>query len=325
MTATPPYDSNRSEWDRYISVCGEIDDEIFVPELVKTGDLCCHQDYIYFNYPSADELDIIEGHNRRVDDFLDELSEEGIIHSLATENFIFKDPDKYLDICFDDEENFVGFLKLLDLADEYIPDDIEAMFLNHHTKIKFDTGLQFVYDHSELFPEKIHETVIDKLKKFKLIERNRVRITSDIKINRLMLQSVGKMESIRAICNAEFDNLGNDLRMLILGDYIRKDYLSDIGTNNPFTQIGIVPIFETIRRSMGTEVKVGVLTGSLVILPEKSLREIGAIVKDRGYKLNYSELIDGYVMIDSFSHSSRMVNLVTEAFQRGHIEILIVI
>ncbi len=35
LTATPPYDANKTEWERYISVSGEIDDEIFVPELVK--------------------------------------------------------------------------------------------------------------------------------------------------------------------------------------------------------------------------------------------------------------------------------------------------
>ena len=40
LTATPPYDANTTEWQRYISICGEIDEEIFVPELVKQGTLC---------------------------------------------------------------------------------------------------------------------------------------------------------------------------------------------------------------------------------------------------------------------------------------------
>lgn len=35
LTATPPYDSNVSQWERYIKLCGEIDEEITVPELVK--------------------------------------------------------------------------------------------------------------------------------------------------------------------------------------------------------------------------------------------------------------------------------------------------
>ncbi len=57
LTATPPYDSTFAEWERYISICGEIDDEIFVPELVKENTLCPHQDYIIFNYPTKKETD----------------------------------------------------------------------------------------------------------------------------------------------------------------------------------------------------------------------------------------------------------------------------
>ena len=34
LTATPPYDSSAAEWERYVRVCGPIDAEIFVPELV---------------------------------------------------------------------------------------------------------------------------------------------------------------------------------------------------------------------------------------------------------------------------------------------------
>lgn len=52
LTATLPYDTTPAEWERYTSVCGEIDDEIFVPELVKENTLCPHQDYILFNYPT---------------------------------------------------------------------------------------------------------------------------------------------------------------------------------------------------------------------------------------------------------------------------------
>ena len=55
LTATPPYDSEYSEWKKYISLCGEIDAEITVPELVKANNLCPHQDYIYFSYPTQEE------------------------------------------------------------------------------------------------------------------------------------------------------------------------------------------------------------------------------------------------------------------------------
>lgn len=47
LTATPPYDSTPALWTRYMNMCGEIDEEITIPELVKEGSLCPHQDYVY--------------------------------------------------------------------------------------------------------------------------------------------------------------------------------------------------------------------------------------------------------------------------------------
>ena len=55
LTATPPYDSTPAQWERYCNMCGPVDEEISVPELVKEGSLCPHQDYVYFNYPSIEE------------------------------------------------------------------------------------------------------------------------------------------------------------------------------------------------------------------------------------------------------------------------------
>ena len=35
LTATPPYDSTPAMWTRYMNMCGDIDEEITIPELVK--------------------------------------------------------------------------------------------------------------------------------------------------------------------------------------------------------------------------------------------------------------------------------------------------
>lgn len=49
LTATPPYDVTIAEWQRYIELNGTVDTEITVPELILEGDLCPHQDYVYFS------------------------------------------------------------------------------------------------------------------------------------------------------------------------------------------------------------------------------------------------------------------------------------
>ncbi|MGH6613294.1 DEAD/DEAH box helicase [Sphingomonas sp.] len=55
LTATPPYDVEYTEWVRYETLCGPIDAEIPVPELVRNGDLCPHQDYVHVSQPTGSE------------------------------------------------------------------------------------------------------------------------------------------------------------------------------------------------------------------------------------------------------------------------------
>ncbi len=56
LTATPPYDASLAEWNRYEKLCGPIDLEIGIPELVRNGDLCPHQDHLILCEPTQDAL-----------------------------------------------------------------------------------------------------------------------------------------------------------------------------------------------------------------------------------------------------------------------------
>ena len=76
LTATPPYDSNKAMWERYMSMCGEIDEEITIPELVKEGSLCPHQDFVYFNYPTEEEQAEVSKFGQRVTDMINRLLQD---------------------------------------------------------------------------------------------------------------------------------------------------------------------------------------------------------------------------------------------------------
>ena len=78
----------------------------------------------------------------------------------------------------------------------------------------------------------------------------------------MLVSSNGKLESIRQIVAAESRQLGGALRMLILTDYIRRDMMELVGTQQPVGVIGTVPVFETVRRAVGRDVSVAMLTGS---------------------------------------------------------------
>ncbi|MBO4516200.1 DEAD/DEAH box helicase family protein [bacterium] len=70
LTATPPYDVEENEWKRYEEVCGIIDAEISTPELVATGDLCPHQDYVIFSHATKAEQYEINRIKKGVNDFM---------------------------------------------------------------------------------------------------------------------------------------------------------------------------------------------------------------------------------------------------------------
>ena len=76
LTATPPYDADLKTWQRYIDLCGEIDAEISVPELVTVNNLCPHQDYIYFNYPTDQEMENIRNYDKRLNALVNEMKND---------------------------------------------------------------------------------------------------------------------------------------------------------------------------------------------------------------------------------------------------------
>jgi hypothetical protein len=73
LTATPPYDVVGAEWERYLSLCGTIDAEIAVPELVKAATLCPHEDLVWLSTcPDADR-GLLSRHRRCVQNLTIEL------------------------------------------------------------------------------------------------------------------------------------------------------------------------------------------------------------------------------------------------------------
>ena len=74
----------------------------------------------------------------------------------------------------------------------------------------------------------------------------------------------------------------NNLRQLVLTDFIRKDFQVHLGDKNAqFTQLGVLSYFESIRREMIEQtwtVPVAVLTGSLVIIPTSAKEHLERLI-----------------------------------------------
>ena len=75
LTGTPPYDVSPNEWNNYSSLCGPVDAEISIPELVKAGNLCPHQDLIYFSNLTDEEEQILWDFESNRNSFFKEIND----------------------------------------------------------------------------------------------------------------------------------------------------------------------------------------------------------------------------------------------------------
>lgn len=329
LTATPPYDSTPSEWAKYIAVCGEIDDEISTPLLVAQGTLCPHQDYVYFNYPTEQELKVLSDYSHHVDACLQEIIEGDLLSRLIKASGIFESNPLIDELILDSPKGFISLLVLLEFSGTSIPKSLVRLVSPNGKLPKFtydfaENALNFVTENPLLFTEENSEEISRIVAKHGLLERKKVRLVTNEKIKRMILSSVGKLASVSSIVEFEEEAMGPSLRMLILTDYIKRPQLSTINTNQPLNSIGIVTIFETLRRNLNIRLNLGVLSGTLVIVPDSTLAGIKELAMDMSIGYVVSPIRDsGYSELAFSGNNKQKVALMSEVFQKGLIQILI--
>lgn len=334
LTATPPYDSTPAMWDRYMNMCGEIDEEIAIPELVKEGSLCPHQDFVYFNYPTAEEEAEVHKFKERSIALFNRLmtdeefasviqSHRGLCGMISDDELLDK-PNYLASILIFLQEKGIGFPSRLQrlLGARRLPE----MSLEWMEELL--QGL--LYDDTEGYScdENYIKTLISELKTDGLIEKKKVTLVTNPSVEKMLTTSKGKSESIKAIVAHEYAATGKDLRLLILTDYIRKEYEKAVGTDAEVNSLGVLPFFEQLRRSVGqtTDIRLGVLCGTIVIIPSEAKDALLSAVGENG-KITFSsigKLADtDYVKVNAVGDAHFLTAAVTEVFTQGHMQVLI--
>ena len=335
LTATPPYEGEPALWERYISMCGEIDEEITVPELVKEGTLCPHQDYVYFAFPTKEERTQLDQFEKQKLNFLTKLSTDinfsnTIQSSPALSNQISDDDllanPKYLSA-------ILIFLRSKELPfPQRFQELLATKTLPTFTLEWFETllnGIIFQVPNWFGFTEEAFNQLKSDLKANGLIERNQVKLIRNKKQDVLLNQSLGKLNAVRDIFKAEYQSLGNNLRQLVLTDFIRKDFQVHLGDKNAqFTQLGVLSYFESIRREMIEQtwtVPVAVLTGSLVIIPTSAKEHLERLIPNS--RLSYDVIgqlsQEDYLKVSISGSYHDLVTALTQLFQDGYIKVII--
>ena len=137
--------------------------------------------------------------------------------------------------------------------------------------------------HKELF-----HRILRDAKRIGVVERREVGLRSVTKIARLLIRSASKLKSVEDIVRLESKALGPDLRMVMLTDFIRRaDFPKDQADVKPVKRLGVVPIFEQIRRSEAGIPRLGILTGTLTVVPCESSEALRAAAPARASTRGY--------------------------------------
>ena len=336
LTATPPYDSTPAMWTRYMNMCGEIDEEITIPELVKEGSLCPHQDYVYFNYPTKEEEQEVRRFEERSKAMTEKLmqdsyflayvrSHKGLSGQLSDDRLL-DDPAYLASLLIYLQSKNVTFPSRLQrlLGTKKLP-SMNVQWMEHLLQ-------GFLYDDvdSYLCEKTYREWLIADLKSCGLIEKKKVVLTKNAAVEKMLTNSLGKCNSIRDIVFHEHETSGQNLRLLVLTDYIRKEYEKAIGnTEYDVNSLGVLPFFEMLRREnekKNKQIRFGVLCGSIVIIPAEAKealeQEIGTSGKVTFGRIgNLSET--DYLKVTAVGNAHFLTGAVTNVFSKGYMQVLI--
>ncbi len=336
LTATPPYDSSANELERYFSLCGPIDDEIAVPDLIKNGDLCPHQDYVYFSKPEQAEIKYIVAYRAQIIAFTNRLlSNQGFVNFLKKLP-IYSNANGSLELVYENTSFFSSILIFLKAAGQTIEKEKLKILGFKDGKANFpsftyewaETLLQYLLiDEREHFSksEELLLPIEKELRQIGVLEKRKVDFVGDRSLYRNLASSPSKFEGIQAILTATFEHLNSRTKAVVLTDFIRKEYLSFSGKDTKkLRKIGVVSIFQYVLAHTDLGQYTAVLTGTLIILHKTVIEDLKRILdlKSLGTASVVSSKSHFHITVGS-TVKNKMVAAITKLFEQGEIKILI--
>ena len=337
LTATPPYDSSRAEVSKYFTLCGEVDDEIAVPDLVKEGDLCAHQDYVYFSKPDDLEINFIVDYRRKIADFKDNLLEDATFIQFLLNHRFYKNPNWNLDALYANTKYFSSILIALHACGFSIEiEKLEILGFNKNEAIKLpkfeldwlQVLLQniLVNDREELLEDEEYLKTLEKqLRLLNTFERNKVDFRGDDLIYKSLSNSPSKLKSIVSIIDSERTHLKENLRCVILTDYIRKEFLTTKDKDiSEIDKIGVISIFQYVRHYCGNKEELAVLSGSIIIIHKSIVNALLTIESEDDFSFKPLEIDASFVQVTPNTIAKKtIVSSITKLFENGTIKVLV--
>ncbi|HLA73210.1 MAG TPA: DEAD/DEAH box helicase family protein [Steroidobacteraceae bacterium] len=339
LTATPPYDVTQIEWNRYAAICGAVDEEISTPELVKAKNLCPHQDFIYLCEPTVQERAELEKFERGIAAVLADVALNEAFIQAVRQHPVVANPADHIDELLGDSDYYLSLAVFLKHSSGVAPETLLRSFgVEEATLPPFNRGWGEVLFTGMLFSDREsfrqHEDAVAHLQRelsaCGAIDRRTVLLRSSAHNIRLLRSSSSKLPAVADIVELESRTMDWRLRMLVLTDFIRDEDFPDVdGVEKKFTKIGVIPIFEYLRKLRLPNVWLGVMTGRLAIMPNAALASLEFAAHALG--IDAAQFSRQQLWYDpAYTHlefsagdGGRFLELATRLFSEGDINVLI--
>ena len=333
LTATPPYDVTSHEWQKYQALCGPIDEEISVPELVQGGTLCPHQDFVWFVALSPGERQRLRAYDATVTRICDELTENAVFLG-AIEDHPWMNADGDVDAgMLDYPELAFGLLIFLASHARPLPRAcLESLDVDGEELPALDRRWWQVLVHAFLFHEsfvldaqqqELQTSLAKRLRATELLSRRELRLNESRPIRRMLSSAKEKIHGCLDIYQLEKSIRGDALRQVILTDFIRDE----LGTENlraDDESLGAWPLFRELLRGRGGESDqrhFAMLTGRLVSVHETHVASIQELPGTESVMARPAPFHPEFVVLDG--DLQPLTGAVTTLLGQGAIKVLI--
>ena len=328
LTATPPYDVVGSEWQRYEQLCGPIDEQISVPELVRAGTLSPHQDFVYVVTPAVEDSAAACEYDATVETVRQRLVKDPELLRIVKEHPWVAAPGEKIGDILEDPELLsalvvylrargepppVTLLKLLGCDAEELP-----AFNRRWCHVLVQHYLREQSWPLDAESDKHRVALAKQLRAAGLLWRRELRLQASPPVRNLLRLTRSKLDACLAIHRLEARFRNDELRQVILADFIRDD-------GSP--QLGARPIFQAFLHQVPAVARTGLamLTGRLALLHKAHLAELQEVLGFRAPGLQAEPLTDSpeFVRLTLDGAASTLVDAFTKLFSRGRIHVLV--
>lgn len=326
MSSHPPYDLHSDEWDRYEALCGEISEEIHIPELVKGRALCPHEDFVYFNYPTDEESEGILGYRTRVDQAVAEAVALPFMGELNRRISRLYNRKK-TDFLYSHHEPLVNTLEMLHEYGYRIDIGVYAHLTGHKTfaPLTADSAqraINFLMESQTLLRDGEKEQLSEVFTRHRVMEHDRVMLSLTPKVRRTLVASMGKLESIATVTEVEDRSMGEALRQVVLTDPAKPTDLNLLGKGGAMIHVGPVSVFETLTRKL-PHIPVACLTDDRAVFPQAAVKLLPSALGLSQKEMTTEAIGATSYTRCAFDSTQRMMEAAEYLFRKGHIRVLI--